>query len=286
MPIKTIRDLFSSKPNVNPISNTQTTNNRATQSGDRTQTNIGSQTGSMSSMQDSLARRTGMGTQVTGLQDQSLLGPLRGLLSQVQGGTTADQRIARDTLTQALVGEGAAGTPSGYSADRRQVLQDAANAGRLINSNLASSGLSGNAGAGTRMRSDLQDRTQRNLLDAYDRNRSTQLQNISQLAQTAQGIGEQQRLAPLSTAAGYGAALSPFSREGTTDQSTTDQSTTTGRQQSQQDTRSTLRELFENLQKGSQTTTGEQDHVGPSNLQNLLGLLGGIGGVVGAFKGN
>ena len=281
-----IKSLFSSKPRITPIDTKQTVNSSGTQTGTQNQTQRGNLTTGVTGTQTGTSTRLGSGTQVSGLQDQSLLGPLRDLLSQTQGSPSAEQRNALGTLSSALADVGGASSPAGYAADRQQVLQDASNAGRLVNANLANSGLSSNASAGGTLRNQLQNQTQQNLLSAYDRNRNAQLQNIGALAQTVQGVGEQQRLAPVTTAGAYGSALSPFSRVGTTQQSATDQ---TQQQSDQQTVQNTLQELvnsFSNTQTGNQTTTGTQPHVGASNLQNLLGLLGGVGGLISGIRGN
>ena len=277
---------ISSDPNITPIDSRSSTQTSGTQSGSSTGTQTGRLSNRLTGKVDGTLSRRGGGTQTTGLVDQSLLNPIRGLLGQVSGTPSAAQQNALGALSQSLAGLQGASTPAGYAADRQQVLQDAANSGRLVNANLASSGLSGNASAGTNLRGQIQDQTQQNLLSAFDRNRNAQLQQVGNLAQLVQGVGDQQRLAPVTTASAYGAALSPFSRQGVTDQHSTDVTDQTTSSTQLQNTLQQLQNQFQNQQAGTSDTQGSQDHAGPSDLQGLLGLLGGIGGIVGGFRGN
>ena len=278
-------DIFSGKPKITRTPTTQTTTTGGTTSTDQTSRQTGSTLSNLMGTQTGSATSTGTTQQLSGLQDQTLLGPLRQLLGQTQGSATPQQQAALNTLSQTLSGVAGQGTPAGYSAARSGVLQDANQASNIINKGLADSGLSGNAGAGVRARTDLASRTQQNLLNAFDSNRNQQLQNILGLGQAVQGVGDQQRLAPLTAAAGYSTALSPFTRTGSTAQQATQDTLNTQQQQQQQQS---IQNVINNLlskQNSTSTTQGEQINVGPSNFQNLLGLLGGGASLVGALKG-
>ena len=285
MVLKAIKSLFDDEPNVHREPTKQTVTSSGTQSGRSTATDRNNLLSQITGTQSGSATRSGGGTQISGLQDQTLLDPIRANLDQIQALPLEQQKGALDAVYGSLLGATQDATPAGYSSARQGVLQSAADAGRLINAGLSTSGLSANSGAGQRLRADQQARTRQDLLNAYDTNLASQRQQVLGLGQGVQAIGEQQRTAPANTAIQRGAALAPFSRVGTTAQTASEQSQSQQAQtQQQQEFRQQIQD-FLNKQKGNQVTEGEDINYGPSNFQNLLGLLGSAGSIYSDFKG-
>ena len=211
-------------------------------------------------------------TILQGLQDQSLLAPVRDALGNVTFGASRDQMLNQAALQDLIQNYAQDQSLPGYLSGRADILNDVNEIGNTIGTNAALSGLSQNAGQAMALRQQAGGDAISRLGQLHDAGRNQRASLLAGLIDQSARGAESIRTAPERSLAGYIGALDPFTQVQTEDLT----NKVFGKDTLTTDS-STIDSLIETLDRHYSdsldgTTTQSNVEFAPSDFQNSVDL--------------